>query len=45
MTLLGYLDLTVVALVLFIHVERPMNKGAVTVAWGAGTTALTFGFI
>lgn len=43
--LLGLLDLTVVALLLFIHVDRPMNKAATAIAWGTGLTAVATGLI
>jgi hypothetical protein len=43
--LLGLLDLTVVALLLFIRVENPMHKGAAAIAWVSGLTAVAIGLI
>jgi hypothetical protein len=43
--LLGLLDLTVVALLLFIHVDNRMHKGAAAIAWVSGLMAVATGLI
>lgn len=45
MPLLGLLDLTVVALLLFIRVDAPVNKAATAIAWVSGLTAVAIGLI
>jgi hypothetical protein len=44
-TLLGLVDLTIVALLVFVHCTQRVNKAATAIAWGTATAALTFGFV